>query len=212
MIMTAPRNPVQVKTAIIDSGVVGIVRTTSADRAVELTRTIWGAGVDVVEVALTTPGGLQAIETLAGALTGNQVIGAGTVLDGTTARLAVLAGATLLVTPTLVEEVIEVGQRYGVATAIGCSTPTEMLRASTLGADLIKVFPASLWSPKILKDVLAALPQLDCVPTGGVTPGSAASWIEAGACAVGLGSALTQGADPAAEVTALLASISRARS
>jgi 2-dehydro-3-deoxyphosphogluconate aldolase/(4S)-4-hydroxy-2-oxoglutarate aldolase len=210
--MKAVRAPHEVKSLIVDSGVIGIVRTDSSIRAVELTRTIWDAGVAVVEVALTTPQGLQAIETLAAEVSGGRVIGAGTVLDGATARLAVLAGAQLLVTPTLVEEVIEVGRRYGVLTAIGCSTPTEMLRARTLGADLIKVFPASLWTPKILSDVLAALPQLDCVPTGGVSPESAASWIKAGARAVGLGSALTKGEDPSASVRALLAAIQDARS
>lgn len=209
--MSALRAPHQVKSAVIDSGVIGIVRTDSADKAVELSRIIWEAGVDVVEVALTTPGGLHAIENLAGEVSGTRIIGAGTVLDAATARMAVLAGAQLLVTPTLVEDVIEVGQRYGVLTAIGCSTPTEMLRATTLGADLIKVFPASLWTPKILGDVLAALPQLDCIPTGGVSPESAASWIEAGACAVGLGSALTKGEDPAASVRELLAAIKGAR-
>ncbi len=209
--MGALRAPYQVKSAIFDSGVIGIVRSDGAAKAVELSRTIWEAGVDVVEVALTTPQGLEAIETLAGEVDGNRIIGAGTVLDGATARMAVLSGAQLLVTPTLVEEVIEVGRRYGVLTAIGCSTPTEMLRATTLGADLIKVFPASLWTPKILSDVLAALPQLDCVPTGGVSPESAASWIMAGARAVGLGSALTKGEDPAASVRALLAAIKEAR-
>ncbi len=209
--MGALRAPYQVKSAIFDSGVIGIVRSDGAAKAVELSRTIWEAGVDVVEVALTTPQGLEAIETLAGEVDVNRIIGAGTVLDGATARMAVLSGAQLLVTPTLVEEVIEVGRRYGVLTAIGCSTPTEMLRATTLGADLIKVFPASLWTPKILSDVLAALPQLDCVPTGGVSPESAASWIKAGARAVGLGSALTKGDDPAASVRALLAAIKGAR-
>jgi 2-dehydro-3-deoxyphosphogluconate aldolase/(4S)-4-hydroxy-2-oxoglutarate aldolase len=210
----------QVKAAITDGGVVGIVRTTSADHAIALTREIWAAGIDVVEVALTTPGGLAAIETLAaetrnseagGGPPGGRIIGAGTVLDATTARLAVLAGAELIVTPTLMEEVIQVGHRYGVVTVVGCATPTEMLRATTLGADLVKVFPANLWTPALLADVLAALPQLECLPTGGVSPDTAADWIRAGAVAVGIGSALTKAADPAAGVRALLAAIRDAR-
>jgi 2-dehydro-3-deoxyphosphogluconate aldolase / (4S)-4-hydroxy-2-oxoglutarate aldolase len=201
----------KVRAAIEDSGVIGIVRTTSCERAVSLARTIWQAGVNVVEVALTTPGGLHALEILAADASGNRVLGAGTVLDAATARLAVLAGARLLVTPTLSEEVIEVGHRYQVATVIGCSTPTEMLHAATLGADLIKVFPASLWSPRTLADVLQALPQLSCVPTGGVSPKSAGDWIRAGASAVGLGSALTNGDDPAASVRVLLAGIAQAQ-
>lgn len=213
--MNPPARPSQIKSAITDSGVIGIVRTSGAERAVALTREIWTAGIDVVEVALTTPGGLRAIETLATELNdanaSGRIIGAGTVLDAATARLAVLAGARLLVTPTLVPEVIEIGQRYGVTTVIGCSTPTEMLRATTLGADLIKVFPATLWTPAILSDVLAALPQLECLPTGGVTPETAADWIRAGAVAVGIGAALTKADDPAGGVRALLAAIRQAR-
>lgn len=209
--MSTPRSATEVKTAIITTGIVGIVRTTDAERAVSLARQIWSAGLRVVEVALTTPGGLQAVETLAQEVGDGQVLGAGTVLDAATARMAVLAGARVLVTPTLVEDVIEVGHRYGVATVIGCSTPTEMLRATTLGADLVKVFPASLWSPRILADVLAALPQLECVPTGGISPDDAADWIRAGAVAVGLGSGLTQGDDAAARVRTVLASVQSAR-
>nr|MBA3530150.1 bifunctional 4-hydroxy-2-oxoglutarate aldolase/2-dehydro-3-deoxy-phosphogluconate aldolase [Propionibacteriaceae bacterium] len=201
----------QVKAAIIDTGVVGIVRTRGAERAVALAREIWQAGVDVVEVALTTPDGLSAIQTLQAEVGASRVLGAGTVLDGATARLAILAGARLLVTPTLCAEVIEVGHLYGVATIIGCSTPSEMLQATTLGADLVKVFPASLWSPRVLADVLQALPQLECVPTGGISPDDAASWIEAGARAVGLGSALTKGDDPAASVATLLDAVRRAK-
>lgn len=207
-----PVSGTDVKRTVIDGGVIGIVRTTGAQRAVELAREVWRAGVNVVEVALTTPGALSAIETLAGELEGRRVIGAGTVLDEASARLAVLAGARLLVTPTLVEEVIEVGHRYQVATVIGGSSPTELLRATTLGADLVKIFPASLWSPRNLSDLLQALPQLECVPTGGITPDDAAGWIQAGAVAVGIGSGLTKGDDPAARVRTLLDSIRTARS
>ncbi|HYP44400.1 MAG TPA: bifunctional 4-hydroxy-2-oxoglutarate aldolase/2-dehydro-3-deoxy-phosphogluconate aldolase [Propionibacteriaceae bacterium] len=207
----SPLSGSDVKQAIIAGGVIGIVRTTDAERAVELARQVWRAGVGVVEVAMTTPGALSAIESLSSELDQHRVIGAGTVLDAASARLAVLAGARLLVTPTLVEDVIEVGQRYDVATVIGGSSPTELLRATTLGADLVKVFPASLWSPKILADVLQALPQLECVPTGGVSPDDAAGWIDAGAVAVGIGSGLTKGDDPATRVRTLLQAIQRAR-
>lgn len=200
-----------VKQAVIDGGVIGIVRTTDADRAIWLAQQIWRAGVEVVEIALTTPGALRAVERLAEQLDGGKVIGAGTVLDAASARLAVLAGARLLVTPTLVEEVIEIGQRYDVATVIGGSTPTELLRATALGADLVKIFPARQWSPSVLRDVRQALPQLECVPTGGISPDHAAEWIEAGAVAVGIGSGLTSGDDPVARVRVLLAAIRRAR-
>jgi 2-dehydro-3-deoxyphosphogluconate aldolase/(4S)-4-hydroxy-2-oxoglutarate aldolase len=208
------RGSTEVTQAIITSGVIGIVRTDSAAKAISFTRQIWDAGLPVVEVALTTPGGLSALEALRDEVSQGgrgRVLGAGTVLDAATARSAVLAGAQLLVTPTLVEDVIEVGLRYGVTTVIGCSTPTEMLRATTLGADFVKVFPASLWSPRILADVLAALPQLECIPTGGISPEDAAAWIEAGAVAVGIGSALTKGDDAAARARTLLASVRQAQ-
>lgn len=208
---TSRSDPAAVTRLITDSGVIGIVRTDSAARAVNLARQLWQAGVTAVEVALTTPDGLEAIRELNTAVPDGGVLGAGTVLDAETARLAVLAGARLLVTPSLVDAVIEVGQRYGAATVIGTSTPTEMLQAQTLGADLIKVFPASQWTPKTLADVLAALPQLRCVPTGGIAPQDAADWIRAGAVAVGLGSGLTKGADPTAQVATLLASLRSAR-
>jgi 2-dehydro-3-deoxyphosphogluconate aldolase/(4S)-4-hydroxy-2-oxoglutarate aldolase len=204
-------NPARTVRLITESGVVGIVRTDNPGRAVELAKQIWSAGVTAVEVALTTPGGLDAIAELNRDVPDGCVLGAGTVLDATTARLAVLAGARLLVTPTLVEGVIETAQRFGAATVIGTATPTEMLRAQTLGADLVKVFPASQWTPKTLADVLQALPQLRCVPTGGVGPSDAADWIRAGAVAVGIGSALTKGADPATQVAALLESVRSAR-
>jgi 2-dehydro-3-deoxyphosphogluconate aldolase/(4S)-4-hydroxy-2-oxoglutarate aldolase len=196
---------------ITDSGVVGIVRTDSRGRAVDLARQLWTAGITAVEVALTTPGGLDAIAELAAEKPEGCVLGAGTVLDAATARSAILSGAELLVTPTLAESVIETALRYGAATVIGTATPTEMLRAQTLGADLVKVFPASQWTPKSLRDVLQALPQLRCVPTGGIAPADAADWIRAGAVAVALGSGLTKGADPATDVATLLASVRSAR-
>ncbi len=207
----ATPGPGQTVGRITASGVIGIVRTDDRTRAVSLARQIWGAGVTAVEVALTTPGGLEAIAELSDDVPEGAVLGAGTVLDGATARLAVRAGAQVLVTPTLVPEVIEVAQRYGAATVIGTATPTEMLQAQTLGADLVKVFPASQWTPRTLADVLQALPQLRCVPTGGIGPDDAAGWIRAGALAVGIGSALTTGDDPAGQVRRLLAALRSAR-
>lgn len=196
---------------VTDSGVIGIVRTDSAEAAVRSARQIWAAGVPVVEVAVTTPGALEAIAELADDAPEGCLLGAGTVLDAASARQAMTAGARLLVTPTLAEDVISTARRAGTATVIGTATPTEMLRAQTLGADLVKVFPASQWSPRALADVLQALPQLRCVPTGGITPDDTAEWIRSGAVAVGIGSALTKGPDPAAAVRRLLAAVRSAR-
>lgn len=203
--------PAQIVDKVTSTGVIGIVRTSDRDHAITLSRQLWSSGINVVEVALTTPGGLDAIETLAAEVPDGALLGAGTVLDAQTARMAISAGAQLLVTPTIADGVIDVSQRYGAATIIGTYTPTEMLHAQTLGADLIKVFPATSWSPQTLKDVLQALPQLRCVPTGGIQPDTAPDWIAAGATAVGLGSALTKGSDPKANATHLLKAIRSAR-
>lgn len=175
--------------------VVGIVRTVDAESAVSATETLIGAGLASVEVTLTNPDALQAISTLTRAHP-DAMIGAGSVLDGASAVAAIRAGAQFLVSPTLSADTIAAGLRYGVPTVVGTATPTEMLTAMEAGAAAVKLFPASNYSPRWISDVRAALPQLPIVPTGGVTPENAKTWLEAGAVAVGLGSALTKG-DPA---------------
>ncbi|MFJ4210853.1 bifunctional 4-hydroxy-2-oxoglutarate aldolase/2-dehydro-3-deoxy-phosphogluconate aldolase [Paenarthrobacter sp. NPDC089675] len=204
-------NPHETIAAITKTGIVGIVRAESAQQAIELTRQLWDAGIAVVEVALTTPDGLEAIKKLSQDVPDGYILGAGTILDAATARLAILAGASLLVTPVVVEEVIEVAQRYGAVTVIGAATPTEMLQAHSRGADFVKVFPASRWTPQSLSDTLQALPQLRIIPTGGVTPETAAEWVGGGAVAVGLGSSLTKGDDPSGRVASLLQALGSAR-
>jgi 2-dehydro-3-deoxyphosphogluconate aldolase / (4S)-4-hydroxy-2-oxoglutarate aldolase len=183
----------QTMAAIADEQVIGIVRAARAEDAATSARTLIDAGLRVVEVSLTTPGALEVISGLVAEYGEDVVIGAGTVLDPESARLAVLAGARLLLSPTLSTEVVQAGHRYGAVVVPACATPTEMLTALEAGADAVKLFPASLWSPADLLGVRQALPQLPCIPTGGVNPGNAASWIEAGAVAVGMGAALTHG-------------------
>ncbi|MGH3657179.1 MAG: bifunctional 4-hydroxy-2-oxoglutarate aldolase/2-dehydro-3-deoxy-phosphogluconate aldolase [Micromonosporaceae bacterium] len=173
--------------------VVGIVRADTADRARQAMTAMLHGGLKVVEVTLTTPGALDLIAEFASQRDDDVVIGAGTVLDPESARLATMAGATLLVSPSLSPDVIRAGHRYGAAVLPGCATPTEMLAALEAGADAVKLFPASLWGPENLRAVRQALPQVPVIPTGGVTPADAPRWIQAGAIAVGLGSALTAG-------------------
>ncbi|MCC6674343.1 MAG: 2-dehydro-3-deoxyphosphogluconate aldolase, partial [Thermomicrobiales bacterium] len=122
-------------------------------------------------------------------------IGAGTVLDAETARIAILAGAEYIVTPSFRPETIQMCRRYSITTIIGAFTPTEILTAWETGADYVKVHPASLGGPKYFKDVLAPFPQIKLIPSGGVTLENAADFIKAGAVAVGLGGALV---DPTA--------------
>lgn len=191
-----------VMASIADQRIVGIVRTADGDAAYEAAMSLFDAGLRIVEVALTTRRGLAAVERLATENPGHWVVGAGTVLDATTARLAVDAGATFLVSPSLNENVVRTAHRYGVAVIPGVATPTEAIQAAELGADAVKLFPACAYGPSVLGAVLQALPHLAVIPTGGVTVDDAHEWIAAGAVAVGLGTAL--GREGPAGVRALL--------
>lgn len=181
--------------AIAESRVVAILRTPDQEAAAATGSALIDAGITTVEVSLVTPHALRVIEGLA-AVDDGRLVGAGTVLDEASARLAILAGATFLVCPTVSAEVIACGNRYGVPTLAGAQTPTEAVRAVELGAALVKLFPADQLGPNYLRAVRAALPQIGFVPTGGVTPDNLSDWFAAGAVAVGVGGWLTAG-DPA---------------
>ncbi|MFD7431492.1 bifunctional 4-hydroxy-2-oxoglutarate aldolase/2-dehydro-3-deoxy-phosphogluconate aldolase [Streptomyces sp. NPDC059818] len=178
--------------AVTAQRVFGIVRTAGPDEAVAAAEALLEAGLRAVEIALTTPRGLTALARLTETYP-EALLGAGTVIDGAAARAAVEAGARFLVSPSLHPEVIRTGHRYGVPVFPGVATPTEMVRALEEGADALKLFPASAFSPAWLRDVRAALPQAPLLPTGGVTTANAPEWIAAGAVACGMGSALSGG-------------------
>lgn len=188
----------EVNAAIAAERIVAVVRTDSGKSALRAAQTLVEAGIRIVEVALTTPDALDAIRELArpgGAPPDDgRIVGAGTVLDVTSARLATLAGARFLVSPSVAPDVIEAGHRYGASVLPGTQTPTEIDRALSAGADMVKLFPASSLGPEYLRAVRAALPQAPVVPTGGVGAGNAAAWLEAGAVAVGVGGSLVSGA------------------
>jgi len=188
----------QVMATIAEQRVIGIVRADNADAATESGQALLDLGLRAVEISLTTPCALDVIRGLGS----DVLVGAGTVLDAESARLAILAGARFLVAPSLDPATIAMGHRYGVAVIPGAQTPSEIVAAMSAGADAVKLYPASAASPAVLKDLLAPLPQVPFVPTGGVTLDNAADWIAAGAVAVGLGSALTT--SPPSRVKALL--------
>ncbi|WP_410595760.1 bifunctional 4-hydroxy-2-oxoglutarate aldolase/2-dehydro-3-deoxy-phosphogluconate aldolase [Amycolatopsis sp. lyj-23] len=187
-------------------GVVGIVRTRDAESAVEAARAALEAGLRSIELPLTNPGALDAISGLAAAYP-DATIGAGTVLDETSAVLAIRAGARFLVSPSVDSAVIRTAHRYGVAALPGAGSVTEIVRALEEGADAVKVFPASALGPSWVSDVRAALPQAPLVPTGGIGPGDVPGWLSAGAVACGIGSALTRGT--AAEIAARVGTLLR---
>jgi 2-dehydro-3-deoxyphosphogluconate aldolase/(4S)-4-hydroxy-2-oxoglutarate aldolase len=176
--------------AVEQSGVVAIIRIQDAGRVPAIVKALTDGGVRALEITMTVPGAVDAIRSLAPTLPGDVLIGAGTVCDASTAVQVIEAGAQFIVAPVFDPDTIRACHERDVPIMPGCFTPTEMLSAWRLGADIIKVFPATRLGPGFLKDVRAPLPQLKLMPTGGVTPENAGEWIHAGAVAVALGSAL----------------------
>lgn len=174
---------------ITEEKVLAIVRLEDLSEAKRISEALLEGGVSVVEFTLTNPDALRVMEKVRTDVDG-LLIGAGTVLDEQAAYAAIMAGARFLVTPTVAPNVVEQGLRYGVPVICGGMTPTELLRAHTLGCEMVKVFPAGGLGPGYLKDLKGPLPQLKLVPTGGIQVSNMAEYLEAGAVAVGVGSAL----------------------
>lgn len=177
--------------AILDIGVVPIVRCDSAAQAIEAARAIYRSGIRALEVTMTVPGAIRVLEKVVDEFGDQIVLGAGTVLDPETARACMLAGAEFFVTPALNTKTIEICQRYSKVIMPGALTPTEIVAAWEAGADLVKIFPAgNLGGPSYIKALKAPLPQVLMVPTGGVTLENTAAFLKAGASAVAVGSDL----------------------
>ena len=147
-------------------------------------------GVTTLEVTLTTPGAMAAIALLAERFVPTALVGAGSVLNADDVAQAADRGAQFIVSPVCTQEIIDCAHARDLAVMPGAFTPTEVQRATALGADIVKVFPASFWGPRYVRTLLAPMPHLRLCPTGGVTPANAGAWIRAGAVAVGIGSAL----------------------
>lgn len=175
---------------VLGCGIVAVVRSAESAPLVDVCRALVEGGVDVAEITFTVPDALDVLKATRKALGDRMLLGAGTVLDPETARAAFLAGAEYIVSPTLDTEVIAMARRYGKLVMPGCFTPTEILKAWQAGADIIKVFPAEVVGPAYFKAVRGPLPQVRMMPTGGVDLNTAASFLEAGACCLGIGSQL----------------------
>lgn len=180
----------EVLSRIIEPGVVAVVRVDDARRLMETAQALKAGGIEAFEVTMTVPGALEVIRDVSQRCASEIIVGAGTVLDSETARAAILAGAQFVVSPCLSPSVITGAHRYGKMVVTGALTPTEILAAWEAGADIVKVFPIRSLGPHYLKEVLAPLPQVRLMPTGGVNLENAADFIRAGAVAVGVGSAL----------------------
>ena len=171
-------------------GLVPVLRAESEEQALALASAIAAGGVNVLEVTMTVPGAIRVMRRLAEERP-DILIGAGTVLDPETARMCILEGAQFVVSPALKIATIEMCHRYGVPVIPGALTPTEILTAWEAGADVVKVFPASsMGGAKYLKSIKAPLPQIELIPTGGVSLATAAEFLEAGAFALGVGADL----------------------
>jgi len=175
---------------IIDSGVIAVIRLSDTEKLLRIIEAIRAGGVRCLEITLTTPRAVEIIQEVSERVGPEFLVGAGTVLDPETARLTILAGAEFVVSPVLHEGVIQMTHRYDKVAMPGAFTPTEVLRAWEAGADIVKIFPAAVVGPRYFRDLRGPLPQVRLSPTGGVTPENAGDFIRAGACCVGVGTAL----------------------
>jgi 2-dehydro-3-deoxyphosphogluconate aldolase / (4S)-4-hydroxy-2-oxoglutarate aldolase len=177
--------------ALRDCGAVAILRTETPDDLVAISRALVEGGVKFVEITMTVPGALEIIRDAVAQLKGTEVyIGAGTVLDAQTARVAIIAGAQFIVSPGFDAETVKVCNTYGIPVMPGAFTPHEILQAWKAGADVVKVFPADIGGPGYLKALKEPFPQIELLPTKGVDFDTAAAYIKAGVIAVGAGSCL----------------------
>jgi 2-dehydro-3-deoxyphosphogluconate aldolase/(4S)-4-hydroxy-2-oxoglutarate aldolase len=176
---------------IAELGLVPVVRAQSADEAMRAIDAICQGGVNVVEITMTVPGAISVMEAVVARFGADVIVGAGTVLDAETARACILAGARFVVSPSLDLGTLAMCRRYSVAVMPGALTPTEVVTAWTAGADVVKVFPCgAMGGASYIKSLKAPLPQIEMVPTGGVSLKTAADFIKAGAFALGVGADL----------------------
>jgi len=183
----------QILSKIKENGLVAVVRAPSVEKAIEITEACIEGGVASIELTFTVPFAHNVIESLAKRYTDEIILGAGTVLDSETARIAILSGAKYVVCPYLSVEAVKLCNRYRVPVMPGIMTIKEAVEAMEAGADLLKLFPGELMGPKFIKAIKGPLPHVDIMPTGGVDVGNAAEWIKAGASALGAGSSLIGG-------------------
>ena len=180
---------------ITDVGIVAVVRAESAEQAKKIADACIEGGVPAIELTFTVPKADKVIAELSNAYSEDEIIlGAGTVMDSETARIAILAGAQYIVSPYFDPETAKLCNRYRVPYMPGCMTIKEVVAAMEAGADIIKIFPGEVFGPKIIKAINGPVPQAKMMPTGGVSADNVAEWIKAGAVAVGAGGALTAGA------------------
>lgn len=184
----------EVLNKIKEVGVVAVIREENIERAIYVSKACIEGGIPAVEVTYTVPGASSVISELKKSIPSEKLlVGAGSVLDSETARIAILAGAEYIVSPTFDNETAKLCNRYQIPYMPGCMTITEMVTAMEAGCDIIKMFPGSAFGPSFIKAVKAPLPQINIMPTGGVSIENVEEWIKNGVVAVGAGGMLTSG-------------------
>lgn len=184
----------EVLKSIIDAGVVAVVRGDSKEEALKIVDAVSKGGIKIMELTMTVPNPVEVIKEVAEKYKGTDVIvGAGTVLDTETARACILAGAQFIVSPSLDIDTLKLCNRYKVCVMPGVMTVKDAITSLEYGVDVVKIFPANLYGPSVIKSFKGPLPQGDFMPTGGVTVENLHEWIEAGAVVVGTGGSLTKG-------------------
>lgn len=179
---------------ITDIGIVAVVRSETIEEGIRISRACVEGGIPAIEVTYTVPGATEVIKALKEQFTSEElVIGAGTVLDAATARIAILAGSEFIVSPAFDEETAKLCNLYQVPYMPGCMTITEITKAMQYGADIVKLFPGSAFGPSFVKAVKAPLPQANIMPTGGVSLENIDEWFKNGVVAVGAGGKLASG-------------------
>ena len=176
--------------AVIDGGAVAVIRLSESRKLIKVAEAIYKGGVTGIEITMTVPNAIQVIENASKEIGSYMNVGVGTVLDPETAQKAIDAGARYVVSPIFKREIIETAHKNGIPAMPGAFTPTEIQTAYECGADIVKVFPADVVGMAFFKGILAPMPHLKLMPTGGVTLTNAGDWLKAGACAVGVGTSL----------------------
>lgn len=172
---------------------VAVIRGKNKEDAVEISKAAFKGGIRSLEVTFSTPGAEEAIAELSSAGIEGMIVGAGTVLDEETARIAIMKGAKYIVSPHFDGKIATMCNRYAIPYLPGCGSVTEIMEALTYGCDVVKLFPGSLFGPNFIKDVKGPIPNVQLMPSGGVSGDNVDQWIKKGAFAVGIGSALTKG-------------------
>ncbi|WP_378956169.1 bifunctional 2-keto-4-hydroxyglutarate aldolase/2-keto-3-deoxy-6-phosphogluconate aldolase [Pelosinus sp. sgz500959] len=210
---------IQILDRICKSGLVAVVRAETGDQAKRIAEACLAGGMQAIEMTFTVPGAHHVMEDLAKAYSPSElIIGAGTVLDSETARIAILSGAQYVVSPCLNVETVKLCNRYQVPIMAGAMSIKEVIECMEAGSDIVKLFPGDAFGPNMVKAIKGPLPQAPIMPTGGVSVENVGQWIKAGVVAVGAGGSLTAGAKTGdyASITEtakqFLAEIAKARS